>query len=240
MTTHEEIIERLRAEIQKADRPANRINYQQFFKETLAEPIGLRIGVLRDISKHLWREVKTLSKDDVLKLGDALMESGLRYGRFFAFEWAHKVKRHFVAGDFRRFEIWLKKHVDGWASCDHLCCAPLGALVLTHPELSEKTFKWAGSKNRWLRRASAVGLIVPVRHGLLLERVFQTADRLLTDPDDLVQKGYGWMLKVASQSFPNEVFAYVLKHKAVMPRTALRYAIEKYPPARRREAMAKD
>jgi len=237
--THDQIIARLKTEIKRADMPANRINYQQFFKEILAEPVGLKTPVLRGISERVFREIKMLPKDEILRIGDALLGSGMRYGRFFAFEWALKVKRHYVATDFRRLETWLKKHVDGWGSCDHLCAGALGHLILMYPELADKTARWSGSKNRWLRRGSAVALIVAARKGLLLDRVFTTADRLLTDPDDLVQKGYGWMLKEASKQFYAEVFAYVLKHKAEMPRTALRYAIEKYPAAKRHEAMAK-
>jgi 3-methyladenine DNA glycosylase AlkD len=65
------------------------------------------------------------------------------------------------------------------------------------------------------------------------------ADQLLTDPDDMVQKGYGWMLKACSQAHQKDVFAYVMKHKKEMPRTALRYAIEKMPEELRKRAMAK-
>jgi len=54
----------------------------------------------------------------------------------------------------------------------------------------------------------------------------------------LVQKGYGWMLKEAANLFPQEVFQYVLKNKAKMPRTALRYAIEKMPAAWRKKALS--
>lgn len=61
----------------------------------------------------------------------------------------------------------------------------------------------------------------------------------MLDSDDLVQKGYGWMLKALSQSDEDLVFQYVLSKRAVMPRTALRYAIEKMPGEKRREAMKK-
>ncbi|MDD4614505.1 MAG: DNA alkylation repair protein, partial [Caldisericia bacterium] len=61
----------------------------------------------------------------------------------------------------------------------------------------------------------------------------------LLDTDDMVQKGYGWLLKVASQTHETEVFEYVIKYKSTMPRTALRYAIEKMPPERKQEAMRK-
>jgi len=82
-------------------------------------------------------------------------------------------------------------------------------------------------------------LIIPARKGLFLDDVFEIADTLLLDTDDMVQKGYGWMLKVASNMHEKEVFDYVMKHKANMPRTALRYAIEKMPKELKAEAMKK-
>ncbi len=234
-----DLIKNLKTEIKKHNRPTNRINYQQFFKEKLKEPTGLRTSILRDISNAHFKSIDDQSKDNILKICEHLLKDGTRYFRFFAFEWALKVKKDYEKADFKLFESWLKKYVNNWGSCDALCTGAMGHLVLKYPELSEQTQKWAISKNMWLRRAAAVSLIVPVRNKLLLNKVFQTADTLLTDPEDLVQKGYGWMLKVAGDRFPDEVFEYVLRNKAVMPRTALRYAVEKYPPAKRREVMKK-
>ena len=90
-----------------------------------------------------------------------------------------------------------------------------------------------------MRRAAAVTFIIPARKGLFLETVFDIADHLLSDSDDLVQKGYGWMLKAASQAHLQEVFDYVMKNKANMPRTALRYSIEKMPKEMKEQAMKK-
>jgi 3-methyladenine DNA glycosylase AlkD len=240
MPDAEEIIAVLESEIAKADKPANRINYQQFFKEKLDQPIGLKTPVVRDISTRVFKQLKDQPKAEVLKLCDELLESGMRYGRFFAFEWAGKFKKDYLASDFRRFQGWLKNYVDNWGACDHLCGGPLGNLVLMYPELAFGVAKWRRSTNRWLRRASAVTLIVPVRNGILLDEVFNTADTLLTDDDDMVQKGYGWMLKEASNRFPTEVYRYVMKNKRNMPRTALRYAIEKLPESKKKRAMVKN
>lgn len=99
--------------------------------------------------------------------------------------------------------------------------------------------RWAQSENRWMRRAAGVSLIIPARKGKFLSSIFEIADILLMDKDDLVQKGYGWMLKATSQTWQNEVFEYVIQKKAVMPRTALRYAIEKMPSELRKKAMEK-
>jgi 3-methyladenine DNA glycosylase AlkD len=55
----------------------------------------------------------------------------------------------------------------------------------------------------------------------------------------MVQKGYGWMLKAASEAHQMEVFDFVMNNRKIMPRTSLRYAIEKMPPDLRLKAMEK-
>ena len=107
------------------------------------------------------------------------------------------------------------------------------------PEKISYLEKWAKLPGRWMKRASAVTLIVPARKGLFLKDIFKIAGILLMDKDDMVQKGYGWMLKAASQAYQKEVFDFVIKNKAVMPRTSLRYAIEKMPKELKIMAMAK-
>jgi len=232
------IINDLKSEIAKHDTPANRVDYQKFFKEKLEHPVGLKSAVLRKISNQYYKKLKGRASSEVLDICDELLKSKERYTRFFAFDWAEKIGKY-AKSDFVRFEQWIDDYVNDWAGCDHICCGALGSLIRQYPELVSKRTKWAKSKNRWFKRAAAVCLIVPVKNGLLLDQVFKTADLLLTDEDDLVQKGYGWMLKVAGDRFPDEVFAFVMKRKGKMPRTALRYAIEKYPSAKRKQAMAK-
>jgi len=111
---------------------------------------------------------------------------------------------------------------------------------MMYPDFLKKLKIFAVSPNRWMRRAAAVSLIVPARKGLFLSTIFELAEILLTDKDDLVQKGYGWMLKVASQAHEQEVFEFVVNRKDIMPRTALRYAIEKMPAELKKIAMAKN
>jgi 3-methyladenine DNA glycosylase AlkD len=110
---------------------------------------------------------------------------------------------------------------------------------MMYPDFLAKLKEFAHSENRWVKRAAAVSLIIPARKGLFLKDIFEIADILLMDSDDLVQKGYGWMLKVASQAHQHEVFEYVMSKKAVTPRTALRYAIEKMPEELKKQAMQK-
>src|SRR3972149_7629044 len=232
------------------------MNAQRFEKEKLKEPLVLRTGVVRKISTKHFREIRNLPKDGIFRLCEELLQSGAGNRGEIARDWAYRCRKRFEKRDFKIFERWLKKYVRSWGSCDHLCVHPLGHLILQFPELAPKAKKWAKSKSRsldslrsrpeqpsrdkWFRRAAAVALIPALRRKRLLKEAFQTADILLQDKENLVQKGYGWMLKEASNRFPKEVFRYVMKNKKKMPRTALRYAIEKMPTAWRKEAMRRD
>jgi 3-methyladenine DNA glycosylase AlkD len=158
---------------------------------------------------------------------------------FVACNWSYNTHKEYELTEFGIFEKWVNNYINNWATCDTLCNHTVGTLIEMYPELIIGLKRWARSENRWVKRASAVSLIVPVRKGLFLKDVFEIAETLLHDTDDMVQKGYGWMLKVASQKHQKEVYDFVLQRKADMPRTALRYAIEKMPVEMKREAMKK-
>ncbi len=231
------VIEQFRKETAKYNRPKYRKNYQRFFKEKLAQPESIALNYLRLISRTVYRDYRNLPVSDKLAVCEALLADKTDYSRFFAFDWAEKSTRECPAGEFARFERWLKTRVESWSTCDHLCCGALGRLVASNPQLVIRTRKWTKSRNRWLRRASAVALIVALRDSLDIVEGFKTADLLLADEDDMVRKGCGWMLKEASRRFPDEVFAYVMKNRDKMSRTTLRYAIEKLPAGMKEKAM---
>ena len=180
-----------------------------------------------------------MDKDDVWVLCELLWQSGYLEESFIACQWAYGLRDRFTPGDFRVLTRWVKRYVTNWASCDTLCNHTIAAFVELYPKHLADLKTWAKSKNRWVRRAAAVTLIVPARNGRFLDDIFEIADLLLLDADDLVQKGYGWMLMAASQSHQKAVFEYVMRNRSNMPRTALRYAIEKMPAEMKRQAMAK-
>jgi 3-methyladenine DNA glycosylase AlkD len=116
----------------------------------------------------------------------------------------------------------------------------MGNFIEKFPEYINELKRWTQSDNRWMRRAAAVSLIVPAKRGRYLDDVLEIADLLLTDKDDMVRKGYGWLLKEASRKHQEEVFHYVMRNRKSMPRTALRYAIELMPKEQKAEAMVKN
>ena len=159
---------------------------------------------------------------------------------FVVSNWVPHLKDRFEPGDFSVFERWIETYISNWAMCDGFCNHTMGDFVMMFPGFIGNLKVWTGSKNRWVRRASAVSLIIPARRGHFLSDVLEIAGLLLTDEDDMVRKGYGWMLKEAGKPHEDEIFAFVMQNKKEMPRTALRYAIELMPKERKLEAMKKD
>jgi 3-methyladenine DNA glycosylase AlkD len=209
---------------------------ERFFKEDV-KLYGIKTATVTKIAKKYFSLIKDLQKKEIFDLCEELWRSGYVEESFIACNWSYALRKNYESKDFRVCEKWVKNYVSNWASCDTLCNHTIGTIVEMYPEHMMELKKWAQSKNRWVRRASAVTLIVPAKKGKFLSDIFAIADILLIDSDDMVQKGYGWMLKVASQTHQKEVFDYVMQNKSVMPRTALRYAIEKMPKELKKRAM---
>ena len=211
---------------------------QHFFKEKI-KVYGIKTAIVGKISKKYYTKIKDLNKEEIFLLCDELFSSGCIEESFIACNWSYYLKKAYEEKDFLIFEKWLEKYVNNWATCDTLCNHTIGSFIDMFPSYIKELKRWTKSDNRWIKRASSVTLIIPARRGKFLKDIFEIADMLINNKDDLVQKGYGWMLKAASESHQKEVFDYVIKNKKIMPRTALRYAIEKMPETLRKKAMEK-
>jgi 3-methyladenine DNA glycosylase AlkD len=130
---------------------------------------------------------------------------------------------------------WLEADVSNWAQCDDLCINPLYLYLKRRPQLLGGMAAWGRSASPWCRRASNVALVKFVgRSGDCdLGQVFANCERLLADPDPYVQKGIGWVLKVAAQYQPQPVTGFLQAHLPAMQRATLRYATEKLAPSSR-------
>jgi 3-methyladenine DNA glycosylase AlkD len=232
------ILKNLREElIQNADEKT-RLSGEHFFKEEV-RMYGIKSAVVQKIEKDHYRKITDKGKPHIFALCEELWKSGLMEESFIACNWSYNVRKSYEPSDFEVFDRWVNNYVGNWASCDTLCNHTVGTFVEMYPGYLSGLKKWAVSDNRWVKRASSVSLIVPARKGKFLNDIFEIADILHSDRDDMVQKGYGWMLKAASQAHQDDVFKYVVSKKATMPRTSLRYAIEKMPDELKAVAMKK-
>jgi 3-methyladenine DNA glycosylase AlkD len=237
-TMMNDILENLRRELREASDEKTRQSGLRYFREEV-RLYGIKSKTVSDLAKQNWILIKDLGKEEILELCDSLWQSGMMEESFIACLWSEKLGSRLIPDDFAILEKWVHNNVTNWASCDTLCNHTVGDFIQKNPVYIAELKKWARSGNRWVKRAAAVSLIIPARRGKFLDDIFEIADILLLDSDDMVQKGYGWMLKSASQAHQDEVFNYVIRHKAVMPRTALRYAIEKMPGDLRASAMSR-
>ena len=211
-------------------------SFQRFFKEEIA-CYGVKTAVVRKIAKKHWSEVKLFSKAQVLGLCEELFSSDYTEEAFIASFWLPNMVDRLEPADLAVFKGWIECYVNNWAKCDTFCNHTVGGFVEKHPGSVIEMKKWTKSENRWLKRAAAVSLIVPAKKGIFLGEAFEISDLLMNDADDLVQKGYGWLLKAASRKHPKEVLDYVIRNRQRMPRTAYRYAIELMPKGLKEEAL---
>lgn len=211
------------------------------YSKEKSQSYGVRTGVVRKVAAKAYQQVKDYSKKEIYALAEELFSSRLDEEMIVAAAFVNKRKKEWAEADFPIFVRWFKKYVRTWYHNDDFCARIIAPFLETYPKFISRIKAWSKSKNRWQKRASAVALISKIGSGNLvthnLRDIFEVANNLLTDEDDLVRKGYGWLLKEATLRHQKEVFNFVDKNRARMPRVALRYAIEKMPPKLKARAM---
>jgi 3-methyladenine DNA glycosylase AlkD len=233
------IIAKIREELEADADEKTKKSFQRFFKEEVT-CYGVKTAIVRKIAKKHWSEVNLFSKEKIFALCEELYRSDYAEEATVASLWLSNLVEQLELGDLAVFKSWIEKYVNNWAKCDTFCNHTVGCLLEKYPGSVSEVKSWAKSENRWLKRAAAVSLIVPARKGEFLQEVFEISDMLLAEEDDMVQKGYGWLLKETSRKHQKEVFNYVLKNRKTMPRTVLRYAIELMPKELKKKVMKKD
>jgi len=124
------------------------------------------------------------------------------------------------------YELYIRRHdrINNWDLVD------LGCLYMTGSYLFDKShailYKLAKSKNIWERRTAILSTCYFIRQGDLTD-TFKIAEILVNDKEDLIHKATGWMLRFAGDKDPKKLLDFLNKYAATMPRTLLRYAIEK-------------
>ncbi len=232
------ILSQIRIDLKAAVDEKTQQSFQRFFKEQV-KYYGVKTETVGKIAKKHWSQVKALDKQLIFKLCEELYRSNYTEEAFVVSFWLPNYIDQLELDDLATFKRWIEQYIDNWAKCDGFCNHTIGDLIQKYPQTITEVKSWAKSNNRWLKRASAVSFIVPAKKGLFLEDAFEICDSLLMDRDDMVQKGYGWLLKEESRVHQKKVFDYVIRNRKVMPRTALRYAIELMPNELKIEAMNK-
>jgi 3-methyladenine DNA glycosylase AlkD len=97
-------------------------------------------------------------------------------------------------------------------------------------------YRLVKSKSVWERRMAIVATLMLIRHGETAD-TFLIAEKLLADPHDLIHKAVGWALREAGKISQADLLAFLERHYASIPRTTLRYAIERFPQQQRKRML---
>jgi 3-methyladenine DNA glycosylase AlkD len=177
--------------------------------------------------------------DDAMRLADALMRDPFLETKAIGIEVVARYRHAFAPRLLPAWKRWLADDRSAnWATTDSICGMLIGPLLADHPRLILLMPRWATHRNMWVRRASAVALIPPMRRGHALDVAYDVAQALHADREDLIQKAVGWMLREAGKQDPVRLERYLRSKGAAIPRTTLRYAIERFPAVKRRALLA--
>jgi 3-methyladenine DNA glycosylase AlkD len=231
------LLQEIRARLHEHGSEAMRRGVQRFFLEPV-QTHGVPSAVLRRIEREFRPQLRQLTPAERGRLCTELMRSGYVDESMLVSYIYENVARQCTLCEFRLCERWMERHVTNWSACDAICMRPLRAVLENEPELVKELPAWTASPHIWKRRAAAVALIYEAKAGRHPEIIFPIAAALCNDPQDLVRKGAGWLLKETYPARPEETVLFLLEHKAHLPRHVLRYAAEKMTPLDRSKVMS--
>ncbi len=229
--------EQVKTELDKLSDPEYAGRLQGFFKTGEGEYgegdvfLGLRVPETRRVAK----KYRKIPLTDVLEL----LRSGIHEHRLIAlFILTEQFNRG--DGEVRRqiVELYLRntEYVNNWDLVDSSAHKILGAWLVDRPR--EVLYELAGSESLWERRISIISTFAFIDKGDLADAL-ALARVLVDDGHDLIHKASGWVLREVGKKDQSVLEEFLVEHHKTMPRTMLRYAIEKLPGDLRRFYMAK-
>ncbi len=237
MNNARELATYIRARLESLADPVMAAGARNFFRESI-DPIGVRSHDLQKVAAEAYRVVKKWPVSDRNRLCALLWEGGKMEEGALVCHLYRRFAKQCSGPEFRMFEGWIDRYVNNWAHCDGVSSWLLAACIANEQALMEKLPPWTRSKNRWKRRAAAVSLLQEGKQGRNTETIFAIAGMLRNDPDDIVQKAVGWLLKETYPRRPRETVT-LLTGWPDAPRLILRYACEKMKPGHRNRVLRK-
>jgi 3-methyladenine DNA glycosylase AlkD len=201
---------------------------QWFFKQEI-KSYGWHTAALRReaVRRRRWL-LQESGLGFLVRVADALFSGSVLEERIFAVVLLEKLTPHFGDAEFDLFASWLDR-IRSWADHDAVAHYLIAPMVAANPARVPTVFRWAKSPDRWHRRAACVALIQGTRQKRLFFDILQLSGMLLRDPDDMVLKGLGWLLRETAKADPARSVPYLMGIREAAPRLVLRTACETLP-----------
>jgi 3-methyladenine DNA glycosylase AlkD len=239
--TSRQLAERARAALRKSADPRVARQQRAYFKKwEKLRFYGLSTPELRRIGRELHQLVqKDWTYADAIELCEHLMSDPYVESKHLGLMLLMRYRRQFEPDLLRRSQRWLERGLcDNWAVTDDLATRVITTLIDKFEPLAATVESWDHSPNLWVRRSSAVAFVYLIRKGRHLDRAYRIATVLEPDTHDLIHKACGWLLRECGKADAKRLEQHLLEHGPAIPRTTLRYAIERFSVAKRRHLLA--
>jgi 3-methyladenine DNA glycosylase AlkD len=223
----------------KAD-PVRARGAERYFKETV-KCYGVRAPEIHALAADLHGLVKAdWTFDDAVGFCDILFADAELEAKAVGSLVLRRFHRSFTPALFARVKGWLAAdRLANWASVDALCPDVMSPFLLRYPAYVERIKAWAFHRNRWVKRGALVSFIKLARKEEFLPAIYEISASVFPVDDDLIQKANGWLLREAGKADTARLERFLLGHGPAIPRTTLRYAIERFPEAKRQALLMK-
>ena len=222
----------LRNDLKKEANKEQAVNLQRFFKTGKGEYgegdifYGIKVPLQRAIAK----KHRDLSLSELQELLNSPVHEERLVSLFILVD-------QYGKGDEKMkekiFNFYLKNtlKINNWDLVDLSAPKIVGAHLVNRDK--SILFKLAGSSNLWEKRIAILSTMFFIKN-LHFETTFKISEILLKDKHDLIHKGVGWMLREVGNKDVAEEEKFLKRYYRQMPRTMLRYAIEKFPENKRK------
>ena len=201
--------------------------------------LGIKVPVTREVVKACWRETSLQDLEECIasEYHEVRLAALLALVEIFAHTKRFPVKPGMTQQDCVDFYLAHTDRINNWDLVD-LSCYPLLGVWLLDKDRTPLYDLARNGKTIWEQRIGIVSTMTFIRHGQLQD-TFDIADILLHHPHDLLHKAVGWLLREAGKRDRDALVKYLEPRYRTMPRTMLRYAIEKFPEAERQRYLKK-
>lgn len=235
--TPAEVAKNIRGSLRDGGSAEHASGVHWFFKDEIKSR-GWYTADLRRAAIGFRREVrKEYGLNFLIDVADQLFVGSVLEEKIIAVFLLEKLDTEFGDKEFELFESWLDR-IASWADHDALVHCLIAPMVASKSARAKTVFRWAKSPKRWHRRAACVALIRGARARMFFPEITKLSDSLLSDEDDMVQKGLGWLLRETAKFDPKRTVPYLMKIRGSAPRLVLRTACETLPPGTKQKILA--
>ena len=201
--------------------------------------LGIKVPVTREVVKACWRETTLQDMEACIasEYHEVRLAALLALVEIFAHAKRFPARPGISQQDCVDFYLAHTDRINNWDLVD-LSCYPLLGVWLLDKDRQLLYDLARDGKTIWEQRIGIVSTMTFIRHGQLQD-TFDIADILQHHPHDLIHKAVGWLLREAGKRDKEALVAYLEPRYQTMPRTMLRYAIEKFPEAERQQYLKK-